>query len=108
MPLEQRTSPRAQPETHVINVQQATDTLDYDEMISLSAMYDRWAFAEESLAPEHRTRLVQLSADYESIAQHVGPSWIAPDATGRVDAVQFVARLEKRDQQRRSAMRDRL
>jgi hypothetical protein len=61
-------------------------------MTALAELYEEWALTEERISPEQRTRLIQLSSDYERIAESVGAEW-APELTGgRVDAVQFIAR----------------
>ena len=86
---------KEEPQTHIVAVQQAMATLNYDEMLALSDMYERWVFTEERLTPEQRTRLIQLCADYERIAEYVGCDWTARDPGSGVDAIQFVARLER-------------
>ncbi|HYD12862.1 MAG TPA: hypothetical protein VEC11_08440 [Allosphingosinicella sp.] len=80
--------------THHVNVQQALETLDYDEMLALSSMFQRWALQEVSLNGEQRTKLMQWSADYEQIAAFAGSGWIASDPSAEPDAMAFTARLE--------------
>lgn len=71
--------------------------LGHAEMVALSRMYERWAFTEERLTPEQRTKLMVWSADYERIAAHVGERWIASDPQAD-DPIAFVARQELRAQ----------
>lgn len=88
---------RKQPQTHVVDVDRALETLSHGEMIALSAMFERWAFTETNITPEQRTRLIQWSSDYERIAVFAGPMWeaLAPDVG--TDPIPFIARLELLD-----------
>ena len=80
--------------THHVNVQQALETLDHDEMMALSRMFQRWALEEVRLDGEQRTKLMQWSSDYERIAESAGPNWRASDPGAEPDAMAFTARLE--------------
>jgi hypothetical protein len=72
-------------------------TLDYDEMLALAGLYERWAFTEQKLDGEQRTRLIQMSADYERIAGFCGAGWAASQPDNEPDAVKFIARTELKD-----------
>jgi hypothetical protein len=65
-------------------------------MVALSEMFLRWALEEEPLSPEQRTKLIQMSADYEAISQFSGPSWQAADPGAEMDPISFVASEEAR------------
>lgn len=68
-------------------------------MVTLSGMFRRWAIYErdESITPAQRTLLIQLSADYERIAEWVGPDWLASDPSEEVPVSRFLADLGRRD-----------
>ena len=78
--------------THSINVDRAMATLDYEEMVALSEMYEDWALNEEKLDPDQRTKVILWSADYERIAEHVGPGWKASAPEEPPDLIAFLAR----------------
>lgn len=80
------------PFTHVVDVRQAMESLDYCEMVSLAEIFGQWAFNEEGLDDDRRTQLVQWSADYERIAVFVGERWRATASDDPVSLIQFVAR----------------
>jgi hypothetical protein len=90
--------------THRVNAEQALDTLDYQEMEALAAMFERWALTDDSIDPEERTRLIQLSSDYEHIADFAGPQWTARKPGAHTDAIQFVAREELENRRKEAAM----
>lgn len=91
---------REKPATHVIDVDRAMATLDFVEMVALSEMYERWGLTEDRLDPEHRTKLMQWSADYERIAAYSGFDWQATDPESPPDLIAFLAREEVRHQRR--------
>jgi hypothetical protein len=62
-------------------------------MIALSGLFRRWALYEPDLSPVICTQFICWSADYEHLAEWVGPSWRASDPTGAVTA--FLADLER-------------
>ncbi len=70
------------------------NTLDYAEMNALAGAYHRWALMEVNVSPENRTMLIQLSSDYERVAEHCGPAWTAPNPEHPPDVVAYLARLE--------------
>ena len=82
------------PRTHHVAVDQAACTLSYEDMLSLANMLHRWALTEDRISPDHRTRLMLLSADYERIAEFVGPGWQAIEGTA-CDAMAFLAQQER-------------
>ena len=85
---------RAKPLTYHVDVDQALETLDHDEMLALAGMFERWALTETRITGEHRTQLIQWSVDYEAIAAFAGPGWKATEEPGLVSLVQFIARGE--------------
>jgi len=82
------------PVTHHVSVDDAVATLSREDMVALTDMFCRWALTEGDMSPENRTRLMQMSADYEQIAAFVGPGW-QPRDDGCSDAMSFVADLER-------------
>lgn len=80
---------------HSVNLDHALLTLDYDEIIALAQMYERWALTGDGITPEERTKLIQWSSDYERIAAFAGPGWSAPKHDPS-DPIVFVARSEFR------------
>lgn len=86
------------PRTHSIDVNQALDTLSFEEMVALGRMYERWALTEPNITPDQRTKLIEWSSDYERIAEYAGPGWEASLAQDGLDVVAFVARSERRAQ----------
>ena len=91
--------------THKVIVRQAMDTLSYNEMDALANMYTRWALNEPALDGDQCTRLIELSSDYERIAEFVGQSWKPSNPEHPPGAVAFVARLELRDGQARTRLK---
>ena len=75
----------------------ARDELDYTDMIALSGMFRRWAMheAETRSRPPDRTRLIELSADYERLAEWVGPEWKASYPSPHPPLTKFLATLER-------------
>lgn len=69
---------RPPPITHRVNVEHAAATLAYEGMMKLAQTFHHWAFHEEALDDDQRTMLVQMSADYERIAEFCGPGWSPP------------------------------
>jgi hypothetical protein len=88
--------------THCVNVEQAMETLDHAEMIALAVMFERWALTEEKISADRRTQLIQWSADYEAIADHVGPGWQASNPAPDMDVMRFIARMELKEWDDRS------
>lgn len=84
------------PATHRVSVERAMQTLDHAEMMVLSEMYERWAFTEPKLDGDQRTRLIQMSADYERIAEFAGVEWRASHPDSEADVVKFAAQQELR------------
>ena len=86
-----------QPElfTHHVAIDQAVASLSHEEMLALAARFERWALDAEGISPEQRTMLILWSADYERIAEFVGPDWQPPDGGGAIDAMSFLAGLER-------------
>lgn len=82
------------PATHLIDARRAMETLDHAQMNALAGAYERWALTEVNISPENRTMLIQLSSDYERVAEHCGPAWTAPNPEYPSDVVAYVARLE--------------
>lgn len=73
------------------------DTLSYAEMEAVANMFTRWALSEQELEPDQRTKLIELSSDYERIAAYCGHAWTASSPEYPPDALVFTARLELKD-----------
>lgn len=80
------------PVTEVVNVEQAMRTLGHVEMTALAALYERWALTEERIDPDRRTRVILMSADYEAIAKHAGPGWVATEPDYPDGIIAFIAK----------------
>jgi hypothetical protein len=89
-------SPANKPDTYAVDVDQALETLDYQEMVALSEMFERWALTETKIDSERRTQLIQWSADYERIAEFCGSAWTATEPEEPPSAMPFIARIELR------------
>lgn len=79
------------PFTHVVDVRQAMETLDYSEMVALAELFGHWAINEENLDGFQRTKTLQWSADYERIAAFVGERWQASASNAPTSLMQFIA-----------------
>ena len=77
-------------------------SLDYDEMRVLANLFCQWAFEEPKIDADQRTTLIQLSADYEAIADACGPTWKTSENLID-DPVVFIARHELLRQRRKVA-----
>jgi hypothetical protein len=86
--------PNRPPSTFYVDPEFAMRELDFADMIALSGVFRRWALYEPDLDPAYCTKLICWSADYERLAQWVGPSWEASSPTGSLAA--FLAGLERR------------
>lgn len=80
------------PFTHVVDVRQAMETLDYSEMLALAELFGHWVISEEDLNGFQRTKALQWSADYERIAAFVGDQWKASGSDENVSLMQFIVR----------------
>lgn len=87
--------PARLPVTFHVDPEFAKAELAYAEMIALSGLFRRWALYEDRLDPSMCTRLICWSADYECIAEWVGPGRVASNPTGTV--THFIANLERRN-----------
>lgn len=94
--MAQRDEKPQRPYTHVVDIDQALETLDHAEMVALSEMFERWALTEHTIDSERRTQLIQWAADYERIAEYCGPDWAATDPREPPSLLPFVARRELR------------
>jgi hypothetical protein len=83
------------PATYRVAIEWACEELDYADMIALSGLFRRWAVHVEGISPEHRTRLIQYSADYERIAAWVGNRWRASNPSDRPPVTKFIATIER-------------
>ena len=83
------------PRMHHVDPTHATRDLDYADMVALSEMFRRWAIHESDLTPENNTYLILLSADYERLAEWVGPNWRASDPAGWPTLLKFMATVER-------------
>ena len=79
------------PVTYRVDVRAAMELLDYVELVGLSDMFARWAIWDEGLKPESRTRLIQLSSDYEQIAAFAGEGWRAERTESPPPLIVFAA-----------------
>ena len=93
--------------TNRVDVGRAMETLDHAEMDALANMYTRWALTEPALDGDQRTKLIELSSDYEHIAAYAGRCWRATRPEFPPDAIAFVARLELKDAQNAAPSRPR-
>ncbi|TAJ80484.1 MAG: hypothetical protein EPO45_01625 [Sphingobium sp.] len=92
---------RPPPITHRVNVEHAAATLAYEGMMKLAQTFHHWAFHEEALDDDQRTTLVQLSADYERIAEFCGPGWSPPPSENdEEDLLSHIASLLQSNAQR--------
>ena len=84
--------------TYCVNPEWARAELDYADMVALSGMFRRWAIYEsdESITPEHRTWLIEYSADFERIAEWVGEGWRATEPSEQLPLIKFIADWERR------------
>jgi hypothetical protein len=73
-----------------------SDALDYADMVALSGRFRRWAIYDTSTTPEQNTRLIEWSADFERLAEWVGPKWRAANPENPPSILKFVAMLERR------------
>ena len=87
------------PVTHSVPVLEAMELLDHIEMVALSEMFARWALTEERLEPHNRTKLIQLSSDYERIAVFAGEGWRAQRSESPQPLIVFTAIREARARQ---------
>jgi hypothetical protein len=85
------------PVTYRVSPEFAASELDYTDMVALSGMFRRWAIHEtdDTTTPEQRTRLIQFSADYERLAEWVGPEWKASYPSPHPPLTKFLATLER-------------
>ena len=63
------------PFTHAVDPEWATRALDYEEMRALANLFEEWAFHEFNIDADQRTLLIQLSSDYEAMADACGSEW---------------------------------
>ena len=82
------------PVTFYVDPEFARAELDYGDMVALSGLCRRWALYEHGLESNQCARMICWSADYEHLAQWVGPSWVVSDPTGTLNA--YLAGLERR------------
>ena len=94
-PHDRLMKPARPPVTFYIDPEFAKAELAYADMLVLSGLFRRWALYEDALDPSTCTRLICWSADYERLAQWVGPHWVASDPTDTV--TYFIANLERRN-----------
>ena len=85
---------QCKPHTHHVNIDQAMASLSYRDMLALAGMLERWALHSEAISSDDRTMLMLWSADYERIAEFVGPDWES-SCGGAIDAMSFLAGLER-------------
>lgn len=83
--------------TFRVDARRAMDTLSYAEMDALANMFTRWALTEQALGLDQRTKLIELSSDYEQIAAYCGDAWTATSPEDPPDALVFTARIEIKD-----------
>jgi hypothetical protein len=85
--------------THGGDALALSEQLDFEEMMALSGLFRLWAVYEDKFAPEQRTRLIGMSADFEELAKWVGEGWRASDPPAEMTIFQFLARqaLENRN-----------
>jgi hypothetical protein len=84
------------PRMHRVDPRDVVRNLDHADMVALSGMFRRWAIRERSTTPEQNTRLIEWSADFERLAEWVGPKWCASDPSDEPDILKFMATLERR------------
>ena len=75
--------------------QDMSDELDYGDMVALSGLFRRWAIYETTTTPEQNTRLIEWSADFERLAEWVGPQWRAANPETPPSLVKFLATMER-------------
>lgn len=80
------------PTTHSVDVEQAMESLNYEEMQALAELYVGWAFNEENIDADWRTKLIQWASDYEAIANFCGSDWKATSALPG-EMMGFMARM---------------
>jgi hypothetical protein len=85
------------PTTYRVDPGSASDELDYVDMVALSDMFCRWAINEDpdKITPERRTWPIELSADYERIAEWVGPDWRAANPSDESSIMKFLEVQER-------------
>jgi hypothetical protein len=88
-------SPATPPAMYRVAPWAACRELDHRDMVALSGMFRRWAIYEDDVSPDDRTKLIEHSADYERLAEWVGPHWHASDPSEHVPITKFVATLER-------------
>jgi hypothetical protein len=87
------------PVTYGAVVQWLINELHYTDLIALSGMFRRWAIHEADLEPELRTEFIMHSADFERIAEWVGPHWRAADPSDEPSMLVSMADFERRQHQ---------
>lgn len=98
---------RPPPITHRVNVEHAAATLAYEGMMKLAKTFHHWAFHEDALDDDQRTMLVQMSADYERIAEFCGPGWSPPPSENdEEDLLSLIATQLQLSAQRSSSMHE--
>jgi hypothetical protein len=85
--------PSEPPVTYYVDVASICSQLDHAEMLGLAEMFERWAFEEQGITDDRRTRLIQYCVDLERIAAWVGPDhW--PSGDGPRTFLQFLADMQ--------------
>jgi hypothetical protein len=92
--MKQASPPR--PFFHKLDTDRERRELDYADMVALSGMFRRWAVRDDGLSPEDRTDFIMYSADYERLAEWVGPNWRASEPSEAVPLTKFMATIERK------------